>query len=264
LATLALPSGHDLHYEVHGQGPPLLLVSGLGGAATFWQVHVPTLAERFTVVLHDHLGTGRSSRPRIDYSVEQMAGDVLALMDHLDLRRAHYVGHSTGGAIGQTLALDHPEHIEKLVLSASWPAADAFFRLLFDARGETLRRLGPRAYLRASALALMPPRWLRDHPAEHEIDDDAAAQTIPDPEIVLRRIGAILRFGRRAELHRITAATLVVGARDDAVTPAYFSEELGRLIPDATTIILPEGGHFFPRIHPERFRRVLLDFLGGG
>lgn len=264
MAALTLPSGHRLHHEVHGAGPPLLLVPGLRGVATFWEAHVAALAERFTVVLHDHLGTGRSDRPRIDYSIEQMTGDVLALMDHLGLERAHVVGHSTGGAIGQTLALDHPERVDKLVLSATWPAADAFFRLLFEVRRDTLRRLGPRAYLRASSLAQVPPRWLRDHPEEQEIDDAQAAKRIPDPEILLRRIAAILRFDRRAELHRIGAPTLVIAARDDVITPPYFSEELGRLIPDATTVILPEGGHFLPRIHPERFRRVLVDFLDGG
>jgi aminoacrylate hydrolase len=121
--------------------------------------------------------------------------------------------------------------------------------------------VGPRAYLRSSALALMPARWLRDHPAEHEIDEAQATTTIPDPEILLRRIAAILCFDRRAELHRIQTPTLVIGARDDAVTPAYFSEELGRSIPAATTVLLPEGGHFFPRLHPERFLDVVLPFL---
>ena len=83
----------------------------------------------------------------------------------------------------------------------------------------------------------------------------------PPPEIMLARIEAILRFDRRAELTRIAAPTLVVGAEDDAVTPAYFSEELGRLIPGAATELLAGGGHFFPVTAAEEFRRLLLDFL---
>ena len=96
--------GGKLYYETSGSGPPLLLVSGLGGTAGFWRQQAPRLAERFTVVVHDHRGVGRSSRDAIAYSIEQMAGDTLALMDHLDIGTAAMVGQSTGGAIGQHVA----------------------------------------------------------------------------------------------------------------------------------------------------------------
>lgn len=263
MPILTLKDGGRLHYETKGAGPPLLLVPGLGGLASFWQPHLEALAAHFTVVLHDHRGTGQSGIERIDYSIQQMADDVLQLMDHLGLERAHLVGHSTGGVIGQCLALDRPARIDRLVLSATWAGADDYFRLLFDLRADVLRRLGPAAYLRTSALFLMPPSWLRDHASEVEVDEAEARLRMPDPEIVLRRIAAIQRFDRRAEVDRVAAPTLVIGARDDAVTPAYLSEELGRLIPNATTIILPEGGHFFPQILAARFRRAVLDFLRG-
>jgi aminoacrylate hydrolase len=261
MPLLTLRDGGHLYYEVHGTGPPLLLVPGLGGLSSFWQPHVAVLAEQFTVVLHDHRGTGQSSLERIDFSVGQMAADLLGLMDHLGIERAHLVGHSTGGAIGQTIALDAPERLERLVLSATWPAADDYFRLLFDSRAEILRQLGPGAYQRASALFLWPPFWVRDHLEVAAIDDEEAARRIPDPELVLRRIAAIQRFVRRSELHRITVPTLVVGAADDTVTPAYFSEDIGRLIPRSETVILPQGGHFFPVTEADSFRRLVLGVL---
>jgi aminoacrylate hydrolase len=260
MPLLTLKDQGQLHYETLGAGPSLLLVAGLGGVASFWQPHLAPLAERFTVVLHDHRGTGRSSIQRIDYSVGQMAGDLLQLMDHLGLERAHLIGHSTGGAIGQTLALDHPARIDRLVLSGTWAGTDAYFQTLFDVRADILRRLGPAAYLRASTLFLMPPFW-HGHGTESEPGDAEAARQIADPEVVLRRIAAIQRFDRRAEVHRIAAPTLVIGARDDVVTPVHLSEELGRLIPDATTIILPRGGHLFPQIAESAFRSAVMDFL---
>jgi aminoacrylate hydrolase len=262
MPLLTLKDEGQLYYETLGAGPPLLLVAGLGGVASFWQPHLATLAERFTVVLHDHRGTGRSSIQRIDYSVGQMAGDVLQLMDHLGLERAHLMGHSTGGAIGQTLALDHPARIDRLVLSGTWAGTDAYFQRLFDFRADVLRHLGPAAYLRASTLFLMPPFW-HGHATESEPGESEAARQIPDPEVVLRRIAAIQRFDRRAEVHRIAARTLVIGARDDVVTPVHLSEELGRLIPDATTIILPRGGHLFPQIEEDAFRAAAIAFLSG-
>ncbi len=264
MAFLELPGGDRLWYEVRGQGPPLLLVPGLAGLSDFFAPHVEPLARRFTVILHDHRGCGRSSPARIEYSVEQMAGDVVALLDHLRIDRAHLVGHSTGGAIGQTLAIDRPERIDRLVLCATWTAADGWFRLLFQNRKEILEGLGPGAYARISALFLNAPFWIRLHPEIAAVSDEEARRRIRDPEILLRRIKAILAFDRRADLHRIRAPTLVMGARDDMVTPAYFSEELGRAIPGAETVNLPDGGHFFPVAREAAFRRHLLDFLGAG
>jgi aminoacrylate hydrolase len=264
LPHLELPGGDRLWYEVVGEGPPLLLVPGLAGVSDFFAPHVRPLARRFRLILHDHRGCGRSSPARIDYSVEQMAGDVVALMDHLGLERAHFLGHSTGGAIGQTLAIDRPERIDRLILCATWTAADGWFRLLFQNRREILEGLGPGAYARVSALFLNAPFWVRLHPEIAAVSEEEARRRIRDPEILIRRIKAILAFDRRAELHRIRAPTLVMGARDDMVTPAYFSEELGRVIPNAETVILPDGGHFFPVAREASFRRHVLRFLGAG
>lgn len=261
MPNLPLSDGEHLHYNVQGSGPPLLLVSGLNGVGSFWDPHVAALSERFTVIRHDHRGTGRSSPSRIDYSVEQMADDVLQLMDHLGVERADLVGHSTGGAIGQTIALDTPERLNRLVLSATWTVADAYFRRLFAVRSAILKAMGAETYVRSNALFMNPPDWLRDHAPEVERQEAQAIEGFPDPEIMLSRIGAILRFDRRASLAQITAPTLVIGARDDLVTPDYFSEELGRLIPGAKTVILPRGGHFFPVTEAEAFRHHVLDFL---
>ena len=261
MPQLTLKDGEHLHYEVAGEGPPLLLVSGLGGVASFWADHAPAFAERFTVVLHDHRGTGRSSPSKIDYSVEQMTDDLLQLMDHLDIARADLVGHSTGGAIGQTLAIDRPERIGRLVLSATWTAADDYFKRLFAVRGAILEAGGIEAYVRSHALFMFPPSWTRDRFAGLLKGETDAIEAFPKPEIMLSRIRGILKFDRKAELGRIAAPTLVMGARDDITTPAYFSEELGRLIPNAETVILETGGHFFPIVEGAAFRRHVLGFL---
>jgi aminoacrylate hydrolase len=88
-----------------------------------------------------------------------------------------------------------------------------------------------------------------------------AHETIPVPEILLSRIAAIMAHDRRAQLQRVRAPTLAICARDDMVTPLYFTEELVRLIPDARAYVLPDGGHFYPVVHGGEFRRVLTCFL---
>jgi aminoacrylate hydrolase len=258
---LKLRDGAELYYEKHGNGPPLFLVPGLGGDGRWWGANVPELAKKFTIVVHDHRGTGRSSLSRITYSVAQMADDALQLIEALGFDKVHWCGHSTGGAMGQVLAIDHPARIDRLVLSATWGKTDAFFRRLFEVRALMLRELGPAAYQKSSALALNSPWWVRDHDADLAAAEAKAAETIPEPEIVLSRIAAIIAHDRREQLQRIRARTLAIVARDDMVTPLYFTEELVRLIPDARSYVLPDGGHFFPNVHGDEFRRVMIPFL---
>ena len=256
-----LRDGADLYYEMKGSGPPLFLVPGLGGDGRFWQSNVAGLAQHFTVVVHDHRGTGRSTLSRIDYSVEQMADDALQLIDGLGFAKVHWCGHSTGGAMGQVLAIDHPGRIDRLVLSSTWARTDAFFRRLFEVRALMLRELGPAAYLKSSALALNMPSGVRAHDAELAEAESRAFETIPVPEIVLSRIAAIVAHDRRAGLQQVQVPTLMICARDDTVTPLYFTEELVRLIPGARTYVLADGGHAYPNVHGAEFRRVRTAFL---
>ena len=258
---LKLRDGAELYYERSGNGPPLFLVPGLGGDGRFWGDNVAALARDFTVVVHDHRGTARSTLSQIDYSVAQMADDALQLIEGLGFDKVHWCGHSTGGAMGQVLAIEHPERIDRLVLSATWARTDAFFRRLFEVRAQTLRELGPAAYLKASALALNMPAWIRDHDADLAAAEAKAKETLRVPEIMLSRIAAIVAHDRRAELQKVRSPTLAICARDDMVTPLYFTEELVRLIPGARAYVLPDGGHFYPSVHGGEFRRVMTSFL---
>ena len=126
----------------------------------------------------------RSSPSQIDYSVEQMSDDLLQLLDHLEIKCAGLIGHSTGGAIGQTLALDQPDRIGKLVLSATWSAADDYFKRLFQVRGEILSEGGVEAYVRSNAVFMFPPHWIRDKLALMLPGEKDAISAFPKPEIM--------------------------------------------------------------------------------
>jgi aminoacrylate hydrolase len=81
----------EIFYETHGVGAPVLLVPGLGGVGAYWNPNVEAFSEKHQVITHDHRGTGQSSRSRIRYSVDRMSDDLLRLMDHLGIERAHLV-----------------------------------------------------------------------------------------------------------------------------------------------------------------------------
>lgn len=251
----------ELYYEEAGQGPPLLLVTGLNGVGSFWARQVPDFSRDFRVVVHDHRGTGQSTHSRIRYSVEQMAGDVLRLMDALRLDAAHLVGHSTGGAIGQVIAQDHPRRLRSLVLSATWAGPDAYFRRLFEMRRQILLTSGVEAYLRAAALVLAPPRWVSENDASIAEQHRALAAAAAPVEVTVSRIDAILAFDRRARLGEVRVPTLVIVAGDDMVTPRFYSDEVAGGIPGAKLVVLEAGGHFAPQITPGPYNAAVGAFL---
>jgi aminoacrylate hydrolase len=251
----------EIYYEEAGVGPPLLLVPGLSGQGSFWSPQMAYFAMDYRVITHDHRGAGHSSHSRIRYSVEQMADDVLRLMDKLGIDRAHFVGHSTGGAIGQVIAQDHPERLRTLVLSATWSGPDPWFRRLFESRRDILLHGGIEAYLRASALFLYPPWWVSANDAALADALREALAGAPPAEVIASRIDAILRFDRRARLGEIRVPTLVIVAADDLVTPRYYSVDLAERIPGARLIVLEAGGHFAPRVAAPAFNSAVAAFL---
>jgi aminoacrylate hydrolase len=250
-----------LHYERQGVGFPVMFVTGLGGFGSFWNDQVAAFSKNFDVVTHDHRGIGQSDPTRSGFTVDRMAADVIGLMDALEIERAHIVGHSTGGAIAQTLAIEHPKRVASIVLSASWTKPDAYFRRFFGLRKDILLRLGPSAYVQANSLFLYPGSYIaRNNERLRQMEAQTLA-VFPPTEVAASRIDAILAFDRTEQLARIKVPTLVVGAEDDIITPAYFSEELGRLIPGAEIKIFPRGGHAFTQVRPREYSQAVLPFL---
>jgi aminoacrylate hydrolase len=257
---VALGDAH-IHYETHGAGPPVLLVPGLGGVGSYWEPNIPAFSQRHLVVVHDHRGTGRSSPSRVRYSVDQMTDDLLAVMDDLKIEKAHLVGHSTGGAIGQTLAARHPERLLSLVIYASWTKADPFFRRIFEARRALLTTAGAAAYVRSTAVFLYPDWWVNENIGLLEEREKLVIPAFPPPEIVASRIDAIVDFDRTADLPTIRTPTLVICAKDDILTPPYFSRELARAIPGAELVELERGGHCVSETSTKAFNDAVLGFI---
>src|SRR2546421_2106867 len=251
-----------LYYEEHGSGEPLLLVPGLSGLGAGFFKQIPELSRRYRVIVHDHRGCGQSDRPTMRYSVEQMTQDVLRLMDALRIERAHLLGHSTGGAIGQTIAIEQPGRLRKLILSSTWTHCDAFFARLFEARHALLKHTGPVGYLRATSAVLYPGWWLSQNERLVAEQERQQAAGFPPVEVVLSRIEAILRFDRREQLRGIRVPTLVTVAADDTVTPPYFSQALVKAIPGARLKLFDQGGHLPYQVIDAEYTRTVLDFLG--
>lgn len=251
----------DIYYEESGQGPALMLVSGLSGLGSFWAEQVRELSGDFRVIVHDHRGAGRSTHSRMEYSVEQMAADALGLMDALGIDSAHFVGHSTGGAMGQVIALDHRRRVRSLVLSATWAGPDPYFRRLFESRKQALLASGVAEYLRGAALFQYPPSWISANDALLTERHAALVPTSAPVDVIASRIDAIVRHDRRTRLADIRVPTLVIVAADDMITPRLYSEEIASRIPDAKLVVLEGGGHLAPAVAPRAYNHALGAFL---
>ncbi|NKB50252.1 MAG: pyrimidine utilization protein D [Alphaproteobacteria bacterium] len=251
----------EIYYEIQGEGPPLLLVAGLGGTGDYWNPQIEAFAKHYTVIVHDHRGTGQSTHSQIDYSVDQMADDVLRLMDFLQIEKAHFVGHSTGGAMALLLSNQNPERLTSSVVYAGWIKADPHLRRCFDIRRTLLRESGAQAYCRATPLFLFPSWFIRDNGDAMTENEPSVAASFPSAEIMESRMDAVLAFDCSDYLDRIAVPTLVICADDDFLTPVHCSRELAKHIPNAELNVLESGGHAVSVSRPDLFNQEVLAFL---
>jgi pimeloyl-ACP methyl ester carboxylesterase len=124
----ACRTGVTLNYEISGEGDPLLLVMGTSGAIGLWGELIPRLSQRYQVIAFDNRGLGGSERGEGAISVASMAEDASALLEALDVPRAHVMGWSLGSAVAQELALAHPEQVASAIMYATWGRCDGFQR----------------------------------------------------------------------------------------------------------------------------------------
>ena len=252
--------GCQIHYEVAGEGDPLLMLSGLGGAGRAWGPLTNMLAEHYLTIVPDHRGSGASDVPAAGYTIEQHATDMATVLSAVDCGPAHVLGSSTGGAIAQKMALDHRSVTRSILLADSWARPDDFFRHQFAARKRVLLESGPELYAATSALLLFSPQFFRDHYDQVAAWAAASGGGPRDPQVMAKRIDMIVAFDESRRLGTIDVPTLVLVGDGDACTPPYFSEELARLIPNARYEVLA-GGHLIYKEAPEAVFRAVQEFL---
>lgn len=255
-----------MHYEFHGRldgdAPTLVLSSGLGGAGAFWAPQLPLLAQDYRVLVYDQLGTNKSQASLPEgYSIESMALELLDLLDSLDIRQCHFIGHALGGLVGLQMALLRPQLLQSQVLINAWSSPNPHSARCFAVRKNLLRDSGPAAYVQAQSLFLYPPDWIAANSERLAKDDEHALAHFPAPITLLRRIEALLNFDIEAELASIQTPTLLIANRDDMLVPWSRSQHMANVLPNARLELLQYGGHASSVSDSAPFNRVLLDYL---
>lgn len=265
MATLKT-QGISLYYEVYGNpaNAPVLLISGLGGTGKSWSSQIDRFATDYYVVVPDQRGTGESTHAESGYTTRQLAADMASLVEHLAVGPTHVVGASTGGAIGQYLALDHPHTVRTLTMVASFARFDAFVRREFEVRRKMAADWDRHALLSGYALFLFSPKYTREHQQRVTawIDRAVAQPTGPqDREIALKRIDMIAAHDALSRLGDIGQPTLVVCGDQDFCTPAPLSEEITRAIPGSELVIVPDCGHLVEHEKGPEFFQIVSTFI---
>ncbi|MGH2872334.1 MAG: 3-oxoadipate enol-lactonase [Solirubrobacteraceae bacterium] len=232
----------DLDCEVHGpaDAPALLLGGSLGTTRAIWDPQVTALADRHRLVAFDHRGHGGSPVPNGPYAIADLGRDVLALMDRLALPRASYCGLSIGGMVGQWLASNAPDRIERLVLictSARLPPAHAWHE-----RAATVRAAGsPAGVAEAVVGRWFTPAWARRNPELVERHRRMICATPAGGYAACCE--AIATMDLRPALKLIAAPTLVIAGRQDPSIPPEHGAAIAAEIPGARLEMLDPAAH---------------------
>lgn len=263
MATVAL-NGITLRYDVDGTGPPLLLISGLGSSSLAWATAVPRLRDRFTVVTFDNRGTGLSSAPTGPYSIDELADDAAALIDHLDVGPVLAVGWSLGGSVLQSMLIRHSGLLRRAVLLNAFPSYTPLQHAWLDAL-LLLRRNG----FDPASLAMQGMAWgftartLSDHSAAAAQAELVRQDPHPTSLEGFEAQAAGLRvYDSRARLAEAVTPTLVLTAAEDILTPVSQSIEIAELLPRATLRVLPRGGHGMVLEYPDDTLAAITEYLG--
>jgi pimeloyl-ACP methyl ester carboxylesterase len=262
---LAQIDAGDLYYEVIGEGPPLLLIAGFSGNTTSWLPVQPALAEHFTLIMFDNRGAGRSCVPPGPYTTAQMADDALALLDHLDVERAHILGNSMGGMIAQELALRQPERVYRLVLNVTAARPTPVLTRFLEANIWAIEHGMPPEDRMFWVLPWMAsPVIMTAHERVMQTLAVRLANPYPAPDAgLIAQAQAIMAHDALSRVGQITAPTLVLAAAEDILTPVDGARELAEAIPGAHLHILPRGSHVTAAEYPGEVSAALLEFLLG-
>lgn len=235
----------ELYYEVRGTGYPLLMIMGLTANATWWPPELlDSLAKDFKVITFDNRGAGSSSRTDDSFTMVTMADDAAKLMDALGVDKAHVLGISMGGMIGQELVLKYPDRVNKLILCASAPGGPETV-LDPDVITEMVQanQLPPEERQKFTVKVLFTETFVKENPQLMEEYLERLSLYPMDPPYIMRQTEAVMGFSSLSRLSNIKAPALVVAGSEDILLPAANSRLLAAKIPGARLIVLDGIGH---------------------
>ena len=252
----------QMHFEKDGNGTPVILIAGMLSDSASWGPLIAPLLENHTVIRPDNRSTGRTTPKLAPTSPQQNASDILALMDHLQIKQAHIVGHSMGGYIAAELAACAHERIKSLTLLCSAPLnlkrSWHLFQTLCDVRKD-----GPEGlWLRSLFPWLFHHRFF-DKPEQIE---GAVAASLAYPyaqslDAMQHQLDALKEYAPKDMAHQLNVPTLALLAENDLIVPHGEALDLLSQIPQSSIHTIPQSGHSVHWDAPTEVLAHLIPFL---
>lgn len=249
----------EVHSVVTGRAdaPAVVLSNSLGSTHRMWDPQLSELEDRFRVVRYDTRGHGESPAPAGPYCIDDLADDLVRLLDRLDVTRAHVIGLSLGGMTAMRVAARNPERVDRLALLCTGAQ-------LGPASGWTARAAAVRAGGSAAVAAAVVERWftpgyLLEHPDVRQASESMIAAT--SSEGYAGCCEAIAALDLRRDLASITAPTLVIAGADDPATPPATLAEIAEGIPESAMLVVPSAAHLANAEQPAIINPALVEHL---
>ncbi len=255
-------NGIQIYYEIHGNGDPLILISGLGGDRTFWQDSLKYFSAHYQVIIFDTRGIGRTEAPGQAYSMDMFADDLNGLMEGLNIPQSHILGFSMGGNIALQFAVNYPDKVRKLIIAASCATLNTQIRLYVDAvldvyeKGITTKQM----------FDLIAPWLFSNNFLSNPENEIFLRFDENDPEQQPLYAWRNQYFAQRSfniipELEKITAKPLIITGEHDVFAQLADAKIIADGIPGSTLQVIPNVGHLFNYESPETFHTIVLDYL---
>jgi pimeloyl-ACP methyl ester carboxylesterase len=265
MPTVALSTGVSLYYEERGAGEPVLLIMGTGADHSLWDDTAAAFAERYRVITFDNRGTGASDQPPDpeSYTMRVLADDAAALLDALEVGRAHVAGLSLGSTVVQELAINHPDKVASLQLHCTWGRTDAWLDRLFRSMAYPVEHDDLAAYAVQAFMWVLSPAYLNDFPEQVAEVEATYLANPPSRAGLLGHLHADRTHDALARLGQIAAPTLITSGEMDWQVPTRYGREVQWWLPGSRLHVFegPFSSHCAYIELADEFNEVSLAFL---
>jgi 3-oxoadipate enol-lactonase len=254
-------NGIGIHYELSGKkGRPVVVLShSLCTNLAMWDAQLTVLEDDFQVLRYDTRGHGRSDAPEGPYTLEQLARDVIGLVDRLGFDEIDFIGISMGGMIGQALALNYPDRLHSLVLCDTTSIMPAEAQPIWNDRIETAKNIVIQALVDETLDRWFTPAYLKKNPLPVQRIRD---QILSTPVAGFTGCSeAICRLDYIHRLQEIRLPVMIIVGEDDPGTPVSASEAIHARIEGSQLKIIPAARHLCNVEKDEDFNRIVLSYL---
>ncbi len=258
---MATSGNAEIYYEVEGEGIPLVLVEGIGYSSWMWSKQ-KKMSEALELIIFDNRGVGKSSKPDVSYTIDEMCEDITSVVDSVGIEKFFLLGSSMGGMIAQEYALRHEDRLNGLILADTnigsgsvMPGENVLKILSTPSNPDSIDDLRHR----------MSPAFSENYTRDCREEFDKFLKIRYDERRVeikyLQQLGAIVGFSSGDRIGRLSSPVLIITGDKDIIVPPENSKILGARIKNSIQVVINNTGHLSMIERPDTFNKTVLDFI---